>query len=131
MTTKTPVRQPHPTQPDQDPEPGIVHTIVATLRKAFGRPEDSRERIAGEADTEHRAAWSLTISVEPDECDGGFVAECAEVPGAMGQGDTEAEALRDVVEAINAIVTVRLEQRFETVRRVSSPDGARIVSVTF
>jgi predicted RNase H-like HicB family nuclease len=70
------------------------------------------------------------MSVEPDECDGGFVAECIEVPGAMGQGETEDEALRDLVEAINAIVAVRLEQTFEAASG-TAPDGTRTLSVQF
>ena len=130
MTTETPVKSKRSIrEPGHEPEPGLVHTIVASLRKLLGRPEDSRERIDGDTDVEHRAAWSLTITVEPDECDGGFVAECAEVPGAMGQGETPDEAARDLLDAVSAIMAVRLEQSFKTTR-VETPDGVRTLSVT-
>jgi predicted RNase H-like HicB family nuclease len=44
------------------------------------------------------------IKVEPDEIDGGFVAECLDVPGAMAQGETEEEALEALSEALQDIV---------------------------
>jgi len=132
MTTKTPVKSnpsAHVPGHESEPEPGIVHTVVASFRKLFGGPETSRERIDRDADVEHRAAWSLTITVEPDECDGGFIAETAEVPGAMGQGETPGEAARDLLDAVSAIMAVRLEQSFQATR-IETPDGVRTLSVT-
>jgi predicted RNase H-like HicB family nuclease len=40
------------------------------------------------------------VVVVPDEEDGGFVASVPAVPGVYGQGETEDEAYRDVVEAL-------------------------------
>lgn len=48
------------------------------------------------------------VQLTEDELDGGWVAECLDLPGAMGQGGTEAEALESVREAIG---WARLTQR--------------------
>lgn len=128
MTTQSPVKGKATSKASRESAPGFVHSIFGTLRKVFGRAEDERKTVGEPSDLEHSATWALTMSVEADEYDGGFVAACAEVPGAMGQGESEDEALHDLLEAINAIVAVRLEQNFKG-KRQTAPDGARIVSV--
>lgn len=132
MSTETPVRERQQTAAERMTEresaPGIVHSLVAALRRLFGRPEDARETLGALSEVEHHATWALTISVDPDECDGGFVAWCAEVPGAMGQGDTEEEAARDLLDAVSAIAEVRLAETFE-VARERADDGPRVVNV--
>lgn len=45
---------------------------------------------------------------EPDE--GGFWATCLEVPGANGQGATEAECLGDLASAVRALVEMEREE---------------------
>lgn len=55
------------------------------------------------------AEMMFTIRVEPDELDGGFVAECLELPGCMSQGETEQEALSNIVEAMTAVLEIRLQ----------------------
>jgi predicted RNase H-like HicB family nuclease len=113
-----------------EPAPGFVHTIFATLRRALGA-ENKRERIDGPPPME-QGTWELTFLVQPDDCDGGFVAECPEVPGAAGQGETEDAALHDLLDAINAMIAVRLEQRFDEVERTgAASDRPLTVSVTF
>jgi predicted RNase H-like HicB family nuclease len=42
----------------------------------------------------------FTVRVEPDEEDGGFVATIATLPGVVGQGETEEEAIQDVHAAL-------------------------------
>lgn len=42
-----------------------------------------------------------------DELDGGWVAECLDLPGAMGQGDTEETAMENVREAIGWVLLTR------------------------
>lgn len=44
----------------------------------------------------------ISISLEPQE-EGGFVALCKEYPGAVGQGETEDEAVKDLIEAIKVL----------------------------
>ena len=45
---------------------------------------------------------------EPVE--GGFWATCLEVPGANGQGETEAECLSDLAAAVELIIQVNREE---------------------
>jgi predicted RNase H-like HicB family nuclease len=51
----------------------------------------------------------FTVSLLPDP-DGGFTAECIEVPGAISEGDTREEALANVQEAIALVLEVRREE---------------------
>lgn len=43
------------------------------------------------------------------EADGGFISECVDIPGCMSQGDTRAEALANLVDAIGACLEVIAE----------------------
>jgi predicted RNase H-like HicB family nuclease len=56
----------------------------------------------------------LTIHVEEDEIDGGFVAECLELPGCVSQGETEREALENIVDAISGVIEARMQRHLET-----------------
>ena len=47
------------------------------------------------------------ITISQDE-DGMFIAECPSIPGCVSQGDTEAEAEKNVQEAIKACIDVRV-----------------------
>jgi len=49
----------------------------------------------------------LHIYITPDDIDGGFIAECPDIPGCMSQGETEEEALRNIREAIELCLEVR------------------------
>ena len=51
----------------------------------------------------------LTITLERDET-GMVVAECPAIPGCVSQGETEAEALANIREAIVGCLEVRAEQ---------------------
>lgn len=42
--------------------------------------------------------------------DGGYIAECIDLPGCMSEGDTEAEALDHLAEAITGVLAVRIER---------------------
>jgi len=44
--------------------------------------------------------------------EGGFWATCLEVPGANGQGETEAECLGDLAAAVKLILEVNEEEAF-------------------
>jgi predicted RNase H-like HicB family nuclease len=50
--------------------------------------------------------------VEPDELDGGFVAECPTIPGAMSQGETEEEAVEGLIDAVQSIVAAKMQENF-------------------
>jgi len=57
------------------------------------------------------AEWTLTVRVGPDSLDGGWVAECPELPGCFSQGETREEALSNLSDAIAGVISLRLEQQ--------------------
>jgi predicted RNase H-like HicB family nuclease len=57
------------------------------------------------------AAWTLTVRVQPDTLDGGWVAECLELPGCFSQGETQEEALSNISDAIAGVISLRAEQQ--------------------
>lgn len=50
----------------------------------------------------------FTVSIYEDE-DGIFIADCPSIPGCVSQGRTEAEAERNIAEAIRECLAVRAE----------------------
>ena len=70
----------------------------------------------------------LTIVFSRDEEDGFVVAECLELPGCMSQGRTEAEAKATVMGAIEACISVMLEDAITSAgagREAALVEGAR------
>jgi predicted RNase H-like HicB family nuclease len=57
------------------------------------------------------AEWTLTVRVGPDTLDGGWVAECLDLPGCFSQGETREEALSNISEAIAGVISLRTEQQ--------------------
>ena len=51
----------------------------------------------------------LLVTVDRDE-DGFFVVECPAIPGCVSQGNTEAEALENIKDAIRQCLEVRAER---------------------
>lgn len=49
------------------------------------------------------------ITVNQDE-DNVYIVECSSIPGCISQGQTEAEALKNIQEAIKECFEVRVEQ---------------------
>jgi predicted RNase H-like HicB family nuclease len=47
-----------------------------------------------------------TVVLEPQE-EGGYTAQCIEIPGAISQGETREEALANIKEAIELILVVQ------------------------
>ncbi len=121
---------------DSSPVPKSVVAFFAGMRKIFGKAEDSREVVHEPPKAvSHRGKWDLWVSVEPDALDGGFVAECLDVPGAMAQGETEEEALENLIDAVQGVVAVRMGEHFRTLdfdaASATSSGPGRVVSVTF
>ncbi len=50
----------------------------------------------------------FTVILETAE-EGGYVVRCLEVPGAISQGDTREEALKNIADAIHGILQLRME----------------------
>lgn len=57
------------------------------------------------------AEWTLTVRVGPDTLDGGWVAECLDLPGCFSQGETREEALSNISDAIAGVISLRAEQQ--------------------
>ncbi len=51
--------------------------------------------------------FHVTLQKEPQ---GGYVIRCLELPGAMSQGETEAEALANIKDAILTVLDMMREQ---------------------
>lgn len=51
----------------------------------------------------------FNITIERDE-DGIWIAECPSIPGCVSQGDTKAEAIENVKDAIKLCLEVRAEK---------------------
>lgn len=52
---------------------------------------------------------SFTVILEPEE-DGGYSVHCPALPGCVSQGDSQQEALSNILEAIALVVEVLREQ---------------------
>jgi predicted RNase H-like HicB family nuclease len=57
-----------------------------------------------------------TIILEKEE-EGGYSAQCLELPGAISQGESKEEALRNIKEAIEAVLEV-FNQEVKGLRKV-------------
>jgi len=91
--------------------PGAVAELMAKVRRLLLRFEASRSEIHDPetGHSQYTAKWDMTISSEPDDLDGGWIAWCEDLPGSIAQGDTEEEALVNLADAISGVIAVRLE----------------------
>jgi predicted RNase H-like HicB family nuclease len=71
----------------------------------------------------------LTVSLERDDLDGGWVAECLELPGCVAQGETLDEAISNIIDAIAAVITVRMEQQIN-LEPMTDTDNRRRLALT-
>jgi predicted RNase H-like HicB family nuclease len=84
---------------------------MRVLRARLGRPD---------AET---GGWDLQIRVDRDELDGGFVAECVNLPGCMSQGETVDQALENLSDAICGVLMVRLEDGVHRAEAAEDPSS--------
>jgi predicted RNase H-like HicB family nuclease len=77
--------------------------VCSVIRRIFHKFESERG--------DHHAAWTFTVRVREDPLDGGWVAECTDLPGCFSQGDTREEALYNLSDAVAGIVSLRMEQQ--------------------
>lgn len=128
----SPEARPLPKASQTSPVPKPVVAFFAALRKIMGKPECDREVVHEPDAVAHRGAWELRVSVEPDLVDGGFIAECLDVPGAMSQGETEEEALENLVDAVQGVVAAKMEEQFRSFGHLRPGEAqGRVVSITF
>jgi predicted RNase H-like HicB family nuclease len=71
--------------------------------------EQVTDAVAGRLSPRRRPSHvSFHVVVERDELDGGYVAECLNLPGCVSQGETEDEALENLADAIIEVLRVRM-----------------------
>jgi predicted RNase H-like HicB family nuclease len=68
------------------------------------------ERIQARRGHKIKSEMAFTVKVERDEIDGGYVAECLELPGCLSQGETEEEALENIVDAITGVLEAKMQR---------------------
>jgi predicted RNase H-like HicB family nuclease len=83
----------------------MVQAVFQALRRVFRAFETQRD------DDAASATWHLTVLTERDELDGGWIAECVDLPGCMSQGETEEEALENLADAIGGVLAVKVQER--------------------
>jgi predicted RNase H-like HicB family nuclease len=81
-----------------------------------------------ERDDDH-AMWTLTVRVKEDTLDGGWIAECLDLPGCFSQGETRDEALDNLSDAIGGIISLRMEQQLSATPSESDDDEVFKVAV--
>lgn len=86
--------------------------LIGRLRRAIRAFESDR--------TDTSSTWTFHVRLEPDELDGGWIAECVDLPGCISEGETEAEALANISDAIGEVIAVRMEQQLPDVVRAES-----------
>jgi len=64
----------------------------------------------GATESRIRGHVTFVVQVEEDEIDGGYIAECLDLPGCMSQGETEEEAIKNLTEAIAGVLEVRMQR---------------------
>lgn len=118
-----------PTQDAASPVPKPVIAFFAALRKIMGRAEDERECVYEPPTRSEIGTWNLRLSVTADELDGGFIAECLDVPGAVAQGETQAEALENLIDAVQGVLAAGMEEQFRAIALDAAP-GVTQLTVT-
>lgn len=93
------------TRPAVAEMPPVAANFFSALRRVFRSFEQERREIP----PEHIAKWEILARVYWDELDDLWIAECENLPGCMSQGDTEEEALSNLVDAIGGVITARME----------------------
>ena len=72
----------------------IIVVLCKNLAK-FAVPKEEKVRVAGR---------SFTVVLTPDLEEGGYTSHCREIPGMSSQGDTEPDALDNLLELLQAAI---------------------------
>ncbi len=65
-----------------------------------------------------------TVILDPQE-EGGYAVRCLEVPGAISQGETKEEALKNIKEAIELVLEV-LHEELEQSQNISNVEITKV-----
>lgn len=83
-----------------------VHRLFDSIRRFLKQFESSREEHVDQNRHTVKSSWELTIRAEEDELDGGWIAMCEQMPGTWSQGETEDEAIENLLEAVAGVLQV-------------------------
>jgi len=68
----------------------------------------------------------VRVHIEYDEVDQAYIASCIDIPGCISYGQTDGEALENLVEAFTGVMNVRLQLRAqEAVKSAETRVGDR------
>ncbi|UUX91802.1 type II toxin-antitoxin system HicB family antitoxin [Methanoplanus endosymbiosus] len=67
----------------------------------------------------------FNIIIEIDE-EGGYIAECPDLPGCITEGDTQDEAIRNLNEAIIGCLKSRLKSAINNIKFIESDEKLNI-----
>ena len=68
-------------------------------------------------DAEGSSEMSFAVALREDKEEGGFVAECLDMPGCVSQGETREEAMENIQKAIHSCLDVIFEDCIREVMR--------------
>jgi len=58
-------------------------------------------------------ALRIAFTVEKDDLDGGYIAECTDLPGCVSQGETQEEAAANLANAVADYIAVIIEDHLQ------------------
>jgi predicted RNase H-like HicB family nuclease len=58
-------------------------------------------------------ALRIVFTIQKDDLDGGYIAECADLPGCISQGETQVEAAANLADAIAGYLAVVIEDHLQ------------------
>jgi len=76
------------------------HWALRLIRRTLRKFEVER--------TDEGSTFEITIELQADELDGGFIASVVELPGCMSQGETQDEAMRNVLDAFSEVIAAKM-----------------------
>ena len=91
----------------------MMNWFLRALRKAAKSFESHRD--------EDKFFFKFDVTVEKDELDGGYVAESIDFPGCVAEGETEEEALENIIDALGGVLTVRLQKNLREMGGGTNP----------
>ena len=92
-------------------ERSLANRVIDAMLSAAGSAVESIERKRGRKLSGHLV---FTVQIEEDELDGGYIAECVELPGCLAQGETEEEALENIIDVIPAFLEAKMQRHLKT-----------------